>query len=148
MGIEETLLVLRAISAVVLVLFVGVLIVAILNETQQVVAQTRHQRRSYGALQGLTRVDGQYVATGVSYPLLPVTTIGRSPTNTIVIAQPFASAEHAIVTLKNGQWWLEDRRSTNGTLLNDERIVAPVIVTDGDIISIGHWYARVVLKDV
>lgn len=146
MSIAETLLLLRALSAILLVLFITVLIVAILRETHHVMAQSTYQRRSYGALQVLTRADSQFVATGVSYPLLPVTTIGRSPTNTIVIPQTFASAEHAVLTLKNGQWWLEDRRSTNGTLLNDDRVIAPTIVTDGDIIGIGHTYLRVVLK--
>ncbi len=146
MEVAETLLVLRALSAILLVLLISVLIVAILRETNQVKAQAMQQRRSFGALQVLAHVDGQYAATGVSYPLMPVTTIGRSPTNTIVIPQTFASAEHAVLALKNGQWWLEDRKSTNGTLLNDDRVVSPTIVTDGDIIGIGHLYFRVVLK--
>ncbi|MFQ3646952.1 MAG: FHA domain-containing protein [Anaerolineae bacterium] len=146
MEVAETLLVLRALSAILLVLLISVLIVAILRETNQVKAQAMQQRRSFGALQVLANVDGQYTATGVSYPLMPVTTLGRSPTNTIVIPQTFASAEHAILTLKNGQWWLEDRKSTNGTLLNDDRVASPTIVTDGDIIGIGHLYFRVVLK--
>lgn len=146
MEVAETLLVLRVISAILLVLLISVLIVAILRETNQVKAQAMHQRRSFGVLQVLTQVDGQYAATGISYPLLPVTTIGRSPTNTIVIPQTFASAEHAILSLKNGQWWLEDRKSTNGTVLNDDRVLSPTIVTDGDIIGIGHLYFRVVLR--
>lgn len=146
MELAETLLVLRVLSAILLVLLISVLIVAILRETNQVKAQAMQQRRSFGALQVLAHVDGQYAATGVSYPLMPVTTIGRSPTNTIVIPQTFASAEHAILALKNGQWWLEDRKSTNGTLLNEDRVTSPTIVTDGDIIGIGHLYFRVVLK--
>lgn len=146
MEFAETLLVLRVLSAILLVLLISVLIVAILRETNQVKAQAMQQRRSFGALQVLAHVDGQYAATGVSYPLMPVTTIGRSPTNTIVIPQTFASAEHAILALKNGQWWLEDRKSTNGTLLNEDRVTSPTIVTDGDIIGIGHLYFRVVLK--
>jgi pSer/pThr/pTyr-binding forkhead associated (FHA) protein len=144
--VAETLLVLRIISAILLLLLISTLIAAILRDTNQVKARAAQPQRSLGMLQVLTYVDDQYVATGVSYPLRPVTTIGRSPTNTIVIPQTFASAEHAVLTLKNGQWWLEDRKSTNGTLLNDDRVTSPTIVTDGDIIGIGHLYLRVVLS--
>ena len=146
MEVAETLLVLRIISAVLLLLLISTLIAAILRDTNQAKAQAAQPQRSLGMLQVLTYVDSQYVATGVSYPLRPVTTIGRSPTNTIVIPQTFASAEHAVLALKNGQWWLEDRKSTNGTLLNDDRVTSPTIVTDGDIIGIGHLYLRVVLS--
>ena len=54
----------------------------------------------------------------------------------------FASSEHASITLRNGQWWLEDRNSRNGTLLNEEPVTVPVIVTEDDIISIGTHHFR------
>jgi pSer/pThr/pTyr-binding forkhead associated (FHA) protein len=80
--------------------------------------------------------------TGEVYPLRPLTSIGRSPTNSIVISDNFASSEHALISLKEGRWWLEDRNSRNGTVLNGEAISSPIIVTDGDIISIGNTHLK------
>ena len=34
------------------------------------------------------------------------------------ISDPYASGEHSLVAWRSGQWWLEDRDSRNGTLLN------------------------------
>jgi len=140
------LLLLRVASAVILMLIMGTLIIAIWRETRATMAAAHYQRRSFGTLQVLARIDSQYAATGVTHALLPFTTIGRSPTNAIVIPQSFASAEHATITLRNGQWWLEDRHSTNGTLLNEQLVTAPTIVTDGDVIGIGHTYFRLLLE--
>jgi hypothetical protein len=103
-------------------------------------------RRSYGRLVVLHEMDGTYAITGESYPLLPLTSLGRSPTNTIRIEDSFASTEHAAVVMRNGQWWLEDRRSRNGTTLNGIAVSQPVIVTDGDIIGIGQKRFRLEME--
>ncbi len=70
--------------------------------------------------------------------LSPYTSIGRSSQNTIKIAETYASAEHALIVWRNGQWWLEDRSSRNGTLLNDVPVTAPLIISQGDVIGIGQ----------
>jgi pSer/pThr/pTyr-binding forkhead associated (FHA) protein len=82
--------------------------------------------------------EGAYLLTSETYPLFPLTTLGRAPTNTITIQDTFASNEHALIALRNSQWWLEDRKSRNGTLLNGMAVIQPIIVTDGDVISIGN----------
>lgn len=146
MTIETVLLMLRIVSALVLMTFLGTLLVAIWRDTQTTMQQAQGYRRSYGTLQMLAQIDQQFVPTGVTYALLPVTTLGRSPTNTIVINHSFASADHASIRLKNGQWWLEDLDSTNGTNLNDETVTTPVIVTDGDRMSIGNVYFRLLME--
>ncbi len=66
------------------------------------------------------------------------TSIGRSAKNTIQVAETYASAEHALIVWRNAQWWLEDRSSRNGTLLNDVPITAPLIISQGDVIGIGQ----------
>jgi pSer/pThr/pTyr-binding forkhead associated (FHA) protein len=90
-------------------------------------------------------VENRYIQTGEQFPLRPLTSIGRSPTNSIVITDNFASSEHALISLRDGRWWLEDRNSRNGTLLNEEPISGSVIITDGDIISIGTTHLRLTL---
>ncbi len=75
---------------------------------------------------------------GTTFSLQAVNSIGRSPTNTIAIPDRYASAQHSLLSWREGQWWLEDRNSRNGTLLNDTPISMPTIVSAGDVIGIGH----------
>lgn len=77
-------------------------------------------------------------ALGTRYPLRPVTSIGRAPANTVVIPDTYASSQHALLVQREGQWWLEDRNSRNGTTLNGQRIQASVIVSSGDVIGVGR----------
>ncbi len=63
--------------------------------------------------------------------------IGRGRSNTIVVPDPFASIEHASIYGREGQYWLADKGSKNGTFLNGIRIDKPTVLTDGDIIGIG-----------
>ena len=72
------------------------------------------------------------------FALQPFTTLGRGTTNTIVVPDTFASAEHALISWRAGQWWLEDLGSRNGTCLNDEPVTTPVVLSAGDVIGIGQ----------
>ncbi len=75
---------------------------------------------------------------GDSFPLLPVTSLGRAPTNTITIADETASLEHALISLRAGKWWLEDLGSRNGTLLNGMLVTSPTVISGGDLIGLGQ----------
>lgn len=134
---EIVLFLLRVASGLLLISLLTALMVILWRDYHSAAASMQSSRRVYGQLVKLAAVDDMYAETGETFPLLTLTTLGRAPTNTIVIADHFASSEHALVALRSGQWWLEDRNSRNGTLLNGERITMPIIVTDGDIISIG-----------
>lgn len=63
--------------------------------------------------------------------------IGRSEHNDIVVTGSFVSHEHACITYHKSQYYLSDLGSTNGTYLNDEKILAEVPLKDGDVIQIG-----------
>jgi pSer/pThr/pTyr-binding forkhead associated (FHA) protein len=66
-----------------------------------------------------------------------ITTIGRALENDIVITSKRVSRGHARVRREGWRAILEDTGSTNGTFLNDERVLAPVELHDGDRVSIG-----------
>jgi len=85
--------------------------------------------------------------TGIQHELLPLTSLGRSPTNSVVVEDTFASGDHALIAMRGGRWWLEDRGSRNGTLLNDIPVHGPMILTHGDIIGIGAVKLRLELLD-
>jgi hypothetical protein len=76
--------------------------------------------------------------TGREHPLtVDTTTIGRAIENDIVISSKRVSREHACVRREGWHAILEDLGSTNGTFLNDERMLTPVELHDQDRITIG-----------
>ena len=76
--------------------------------------------------------------TGREHPLTgEIVTIGRAVENDIVVTSKRISREHARVRREGWRVMLEDLDSTNGTFLNDERVLAPVELRDEDRIKIG-----------
>jgi pSer/pThr/pTyr-binding forkhead associated (FHA) protein len=65
-------------------------------------------------------------------------TIGRAVENDIVITSKKVSREHARVRRDGRKVMLEDLNSANGTFLNDEQILAPAQLHEGDQITIGE----------
>ena len=146
MEIAVVLFVLRLIAAVLLLALAAVIFWSLWRDYRTTLSQLQSNRRVYGSLVAMREIDESYVLTGDVYPLLPITTLGRAPTNSIVVNDNFASNEHALIAQRRGQWWLEDRNSRNGTLLNGVLINRSVIVTDGDVIGVGHARFRLDLE--
>jgi hypothetical protein len=144
--IDFILLVLRVISGLLLIGILFALFILIWRDYRRASTKAESGKRIYGQLIAMREIDGQLLTTGEKYPLLPLTSLGRSPTNTIPVDDTFASGEHALVAMRNGQWWLEDRHSRNGTLLNDIPVIEPMVITHGDIISIGQVKFRLELE--
>ena len=63
-------------------------------------------------------------------------TIGRSPTNQIVIREDQASRQHAEIFQNNGKWTVRDLNSRNGTAIGDDRVVGDHQLSPGDVIWI------------
>ena len=64
-------------------------------------------------------------------------TIGRDPSNDLIVDDTRASRKHAeVIPAGDETWLLRDGGSRNGTLLNDE-IIDRTILEPGDVISIG-----------
>jgi hypothetical protein len=145
MTVEHVLFLLRVVSGVILLALMGTLLVFLWRDYRGAVEQIHSARRRYGQIVALQEIDGSLIPTGDIFPLLPYTTLGRAPTNSVVVGDSFASSEHALITLRDGRWWLEDRNSRNGTLLNDIPVTQSVIMTDGDLVGIGHRRYRIEL---
>ncbi len=76
--------------------------------------------------------------TGQEHSLAGETiTIGRAVENDIVITSKRISREHARIRREGWRVILEDLGSTNGTFLNDERVLSSVQLHDEDRIKIG-----------
>jgi pSer/pThr/pTyr-binding forkhead associated (FHA) protein len=63
--------------------------------------------------------------------------IGRSDACQVVLQDTYASQVHARVFPKDGEWFVEDLGSTNGTYLNRVKVGQPSPVGTGDEIRIG-----------
>jgi hypothetical protein len=65
-------------------------------------------------------------------------TLGRNPACDCVVDQATISQIHARFSFKQGHWWIEDLNSTNGTFLNEERIITAVVLTPSDRLRFGE----------
>lgn len=86
----------------------------------------------------LVVIDGPLAGTSV--PLTgEVITLGRSATNTVVLDDEFVSSHHARVYADpaSGQWAIEDLQSTNGTVVNHQRLTTPTILPARVAVRIG-----------
>lgn len=81
---------------------------------------------------------------GSVLPINREVTIGRKENNVLVMDDQFVSGHHARVFIKNTDYMLEDLGSTNGTLLNGERIDGKIILKVGDEIEIGSAAFKVI----
>jgi predicted component of type VI protein secretion system len=64
-------------------------------------------------------------------------TLGRDPSNDIVISDPQISRQHARLRRQGNVMMIEDAGSTNGTFVNGMRLIGPHTLVDGDVISLG-----------
>lgn len=63
--------------------------------------------------------------------------LGRDEDNTIVVKQPSVSRVHAEINDINGQLWIKDLRSTNGTYVDGERLEGECQLGDESLIRFG-----------
>ena len=68
--------------------------------------------------------------------------VGRHPGSTLTISNPSVSGQHAEVTLRDGNLFVRDLNSTNGTFVNGVRIVEPCKIKHGDLVQ----FAQIVFR--
>ena len=88
----------------------------------------------------MQRKQGAWIedSAGKEVPIPGVCHLGRSPTNHVVVPDPLVSRVHALIQAQgDAEFWLVDFGSRNGTYLNNQRIVQPCRLRDGDHVRIG-----------
>lgn len=83
-------------------------------------------------------VEAPVAARGREFLVAGEATVGRAPGCAIVLSGEYVSAHHARLFERAGRVWVEDLRSTNGTLLNGRRVRRPVAMRAGDRLKIGE----------
>jgi len=66
--------------------------------------------------------------------------IGRNKSCDITLREKYISGEHVRIWYEDGEWYLEDLGSRNGTLINGQRIRNTVILDAQDQITIGELH--------
>jgi pSer/pThr/pTyr-binding forkhead associated (FHA) protein len=73
-------------------------------------------------------------------------TIGRNENNDIHINNLGASKKHARIFRRNGEYIIEDLKSTNGTIMNDENIITAKL-SGSDVVTIGKHNLYISIQD-
>ena len=93
-------------------------------------------RKARGAPTELFAVESAGQA-GRRYPLGDEITVGRAAGCQVTVDDTYVSQQHARIFDRGGNWYVEDLGSTNGTFVNEQRLVAPAMLTPGDKIRVG-----------
>ena len=128
----------RLLFLALLYLFLARLIRALLRDLR---AAAREPIDRPGRLVVLESPSGE-PGVGRSFTLDAITPLGRDLNNAIVIDDPFASADHAVLTYRGRTWYVEDLDSTNGSFLNGQPIDGVAALGYGDEIQIGQVRLR------
>ena len=78
---------------------------------------------------------------------VPEIIIGRDPACNFILEDSTVSAQHSRLSFRQGHWWVEDLRSTNGTYLNNEPISASLVITSGDEIRCGQVVLTILIGE-
>jgi hypothetical protein len=100
-------------------------------------AATREGTGELGRLVVVESPSGE-PAAGQVFAIDAITTLGRDVNNAIVVDDPFASAEHAILTYRGRAWYAEDLGSTNGSYVNGRPVVGVAAMAFGDELQVGQ----------
>jgi hypothetical protein len=128
----------RILFLLLIYLFLARVIRALLRDLR---AAAREPEVRPGRLVVLASPSGEPPA-GHSFALDVVTPLGRDVNNAIVVDDPFASAEHAVLTFRGRSWYLEDLGSTNGTYINGRPVAGVAPIGFGDELQIGEVRMR------
>ena len=65
------------------------------------------------------------------------TVVGRASACDLAVATTNISREHCLVVQREGEWWVEDLNSSNGTYVNKLKIAVPTKLSEKDVVKAG-----------
>src|SRR5690349_3955536 len=80
---------------------------------------------------------------GKRYPLGDEITVGRAAGCQVTVDDTYVSQLHARVFTRDGQLFVEDLGSTNGTYLNRVKVAGPMAMQRGDRLQVGNTVLEV-----
>lgn len=127
----------------ILIVIVYIFILRVVKMVYLDISDTKRARRVATDGMAYLKLTGRKKDLGFklydTYAVRENTVIGRGKKNEISIPDPFLSVNHARIFFADGEFYLEDLGSTNGTLYNGKHIGNyTVTLKDGDKIGLGH----------
>ena len=124
--------------------FLGLLWLALALMARALLRDVRTAARDPAASLGRLVVvaSGGQPPAGAVFALDAVTTLGRDLGSSVVLDDPYASSNHAVLTFRGSAWYLEDLGSTNGTIVNGAPVSALSSIGYGDVVQIGDVRLR------
>ena len=122
------------------ILFLGFLYVFLFMVVRVLLRDLRSASRGPAELGRLVVLASPHAEppVGSTFPLDALTTLGRDVNNAIVVDDPFASSEHAILTFRGRAWYVEDLGSTNGSFVNGVPVEQVAPLGFGDELQVGE----------
>lgn len=105
--------------------------------TKNAPAPQQKRRRSQIATASALRVVEPESDRGYAFPLADEMTLGRAAGCQITLEDTFVSQIHARIFRREGNFYIEDLGSTNGTYLNRVRVAGPMLMSPGDLVQVG-----------
>jgi pSer/pThr/pTyr-binding forkhead associated (FHA) protein len=107
-----------------------------LPTTRPAASSRPRSKRRGKALNQLVVTEGGLAGTRIALGDQPIM-IGRANDSTLVLTDDYASTRHARLVSRDGDWYVEDLGSTNGTYLDRTKVTSPSLIPPGVPIRIG-----------
>ena len=132
-GFIVTIWILRLLFLALLYLFLFAVVRVLLRDLRG----ASRERGELGRLVVVASPSGE-PPLGAVFPLDAIASLGRDVNNTIVVDDPFASSDHAVLTFRGRAWYVEDLESTNGTYVNGVPVERVAPLGFGDELQVGE----------
>lgn len=156
MSLEWTFLLLRLLAVAVLYAFLIIVIYVIWRDLGAAARARPQGSPTFTSIDDVAVPAGRLrvvrggeapLQAGDVFALRTHATVGRAADNHIVLLDTYVSSYHARLDRRDGEWWLTDLESRNGTLLNGVPITKSVPLVDGDVIGVGQVELELEIED-
>jgi serine phosphatase RsbU (regulator of sigma subunit) len=86
-------------------------------------------------------VEGTEYGKRLEIGLTPIS-VGRHADNHFALADPFVSGRHCVITFENGQIWVTDLGSSNGTFINGQPVQQRTVWPEAATLLVGNQMLR------
>jgi pSer/pThr/pTyr-binding forkhead associated (FHA) protein len=103
----------------------------------------------YGRLRVIAVGSDSRFQVGSILDLQPETRLGADKDNDILLRDSYVSRHHAWLRWDGQAWWVEDLNSTNGTMVDRQRLApgSPYLLSSGSVLSIGDMSFEIIDQD-
>ncbi|MFR5264862.1 FHA domain-containing protein [Clostridium sp.] len=114
------------------------------NQSQSQTSSSKRPKGTFGSLEVMATLTEGKLRVGTTIPINNLITLGRKSDNLIILNDQFVSSHHAKIFINNDECFIEDLNSTNGTFVNEERVLGTRKLMMNDSIRLGSTVFKVI----